>query len=228
MSLHRATQLHVSLDAFWTQLQTVPPSDSQSDNPGRAPPLKRSQQEENPPELQKGARRPSSQESDAPNRKSPSVEGLGLKARETVSKASRISQPTPWPKTGPFEADKGRVMDTVDRSQRVAMAAARDAAGKARALAEGLEALVRALDALVVELPQAGSVVSGDRPPLAREGELWNVSEVARFLKTSKSWVYQATASGRLPSVRVGHLRRFDPAKIRAWATATTSRSASA
>ena len=44
-SLHRATQLHVSLDAFWTQFQTVPPSDSQSDNPGPAPPSKRAQQE---------------------------------------------------------------------------------------------------------------------------------------------------------------------------------------
>jgi len=88
-------------------------------------------------------------------------------------------------------------------------------------LAEGLEAPGRALDTMVVELPPAGSPEVGVGEPLAREGELWSTAEVARYLKTSRSWVYQATASGRLPSVRVGHLRRFDPEKIRAWATAT-------
>ena len=115
-------------------------------------------------------------------------------------------------------------MDTVERSRRCAIAAARDVAGKARALAEGLEALVRALDELVLELPQAGVAASSDGRPPAREGELWTVSDVAGYLKTSRSWVYQATASGRLPSVRVGHLRRFDPAKISAWVMATASR----
>jgi excisionase family DNA binding protein len=112
-------------------------------------------------------------------------------------------------------------MDTVDRSRRVAIAAARDAAGKARALAEGLEALARALDSMAVELPAAGSPGAGVGDPPAREGELWTTVEVARYLKTSRSWVYQATASGRLPSIRVGHLRKFDPAKIRAWASTT-------
>jgi excisionase family DNA binding protein len=126
-----------------------------------------------------------------------------------------------------FCSQNGRVMDTADRSRRVATAAARDAAGKARALAEGLEALVRALDQLAVELPLSGSPVSGERQPPGREGELWNVAEVARYLKTSRSWVYQATASGRLPSVRVGHLPRFDPAKIWAWATSNASGSVS-
>jgi excisionase family DNA binding protein len=107
-------------------------------------------------------------------------------------------------------------MDTVDRSRRAAIAAARDAAGKARMLAEGLEALARALDTMAVESPHEGSPDAGGGEPPAREGELWTTVEVARYLKTSRSWVYQATASGRLPSVRVGHLRRFDPAKIRA------------
>jgi len=88
-------------------------------------------------------------------------------------------------------------------------------------LAEGLEALARALDTMAVELP-AGSPDAGVGKPLAREGELWTVTEVARYLKTSRSWVYQATASGRLPSIRVGHLRRFDPARIMAWATPTS------
>ena len=111
-------------------------------------------------------------------------------------------------------------MDTLDRSRRAAIAAVRDAAERARALAEGLEALARALDTMAVDLPHAGSAASGGGPPLVREGELWTVAEVARYLKTSRSWVYQATAPGKLPSMRVGHLRRFDPEKIRAWATA--------
>ena len=76
--------------------------------------------------------------------------------------------------------------------------------GKARALAEGLEALVRALDGLLAEMPQAGSAVARERQPPAREGELWSASEVARYLKTSRSWVYQAIAAGRRPSLRVG------------------------
>jgi len=118
-------------------------------------------------------------------------------------------------------------MDTVDRSRRVAIAAARDAAVKARSLAEGLEALVRALDAFVVELPKAGEAASVEGQPYGREGELWTAAEVARYLKTSRSWVYQAAGSGRLPNIRVGHLRRFDPATIKAWAAAATSRSTS-
>jgi len=118
-------------------------------------------------------------------------------------------------------------MDTLDRSRRAGIAAGRDAAGRARGLAEGLEALARALDTMVVELPHVGSrdVAAGEQ--LAREGELWTTTEVARYLKTSRSWVYQATASGWLPSVRVGHLRRFDPAKIRAWASVNASGSVS-
>jgi excisionase family DNA binding protein len=171
-SLHRATQLHVSLDAFWTRFGNLPP-------PNR------------PSELR--------------------TEG-----------ASETCNP---PK---ISSKDGRVMDTVDRSRRAAIAAARDAAGKARALAEGLEALARALDTMVVELPSTGEPEAGVREPLAREGELWTTVEVARYLKTSRSWVYQATASGKLPSIRVGHLRRFDPARIRAWANANAARSWSA
>jgi hypothetical protein len=70
-------------------------------------------------------------------------------------------------------------MDTVDQNRRAVIAAARDSATRARSLAEGLEALVRALDGLAVELPQAGSAASGEGVPLAREGELRTVREVA-------------------------------------------------
>ena len=195
-SLHRATQLHVSLDAFWTQFhRTAIPKAARYEHFARrsGPVLGRALDTV-------GTGWPSEQKSDG------------------ASEASKFRE---------FSTKNGRVMDTVDRSRRAAVAAARDAAGKARALAEGLEMLARTLDTMAVELPPAGAPEARAGEPLAREGELWTTVEVARYLKTSRSWVYQATASGRLPSVRVGHLRRFDPSKIRAWATANASGSVS-
>ena len=88
-------------------------------------------------------------------------------------------------------------------------------AGSARVLSEGLEALARALDTMAVELPPAASPDAGAREPFARDGELWTTVEVARYLKTSRSWVYQATASGRLPSIWVGHPGRIKPGSAR-------------
>ena len=52
---------------------------------------------------------------------------------------------------------------------------------------------------------------------LSREHALRGVAWVAEFLNVSKSWVYQAAASGTLPSIRVGAALRFDPEAIRAW-----------
>lgn len=46
---------------------------------------------------------------------------------------------------------------------------------------------------------------------------LWDALDVARFLKVSRSWVYQQAEAGLLPHRRVGGLLRFDPAAIRAW-----------
>ena len=46
---------------------------------------------------------------------------------------------------------------------------------------------------------------------------LWRVPDVARFLAVSPSWVYQASAAGTLPCVRIGAAVRFDPDAIRAW-----------
>ncbi|HEX3696238.1 MAG TPA: helix-turn-helix domain-containing protein [Polyangia bacterium] len=48
--------------------------------------------------------------------------------------------------------------------------------------------------------------------------ELWDANDVARYLKVSRSWVYQRAESGRLPCLRVGGLVRFDPATVRAFA----------
>lgn len=47
---------------------------------------------------------------------------------------------------------------------------------------------------------------------------LWDAQDVARFLKVSRSWVYQKAEAGELPSLRVGGLVRFEPATVRAWA----------
>jgi predicted DNA-binding transcriptional regulator AlpA len=46
---------------------------------------------------------------------------------------------------------------------------------------------------------------------------LWTVRDVAAFLAVSPSWVYQASAGGTLPCVRLGAALRFDPDGIRAW-----------
>ncbi|AFE05834.1 hypothetical protein COCOR_04434 [Corallococcus coralloides DSM 2259] len=48
------------------------------------------------------------------------------------------------------------------------------------------------------------------------EDSLWDANDVARFLKSSRSWVYQQAQVGRLPCVKIGGLLRFDPNAIRA------------
>ncbi len=47
---------------------------------------------------------------------------------------------------------------------------------------------------------------------------LWNAKDVARFLKVSRSWVYQKAEAGVLPYLRIGGLVRFEPETVRAWA----------
>ena len=48
--------------------------------------------------------------------------------------------------------------------------------------------------------------------------ELWDANDTARYLKVSRSWVYQRAESGELPCLHVGGLIRFDPATVRAFA----------
>jgi excisionase family DNA binding protein len=45
---------------------------------------------------------------------------------------------------------------------------------------------------------------------------LWNVHDVAQYLKASVSWVYKAAERGELPCVRIGGLLRFDARAVRA------------
>src|SRR5712664_4683424 len=56
-------------------------------------------------------------------------------------------------------------------------------------------------------------------PPIgaAMSKSLWDALDVARYLKVSRNWVYQQADAERLPSVRMGGLRRFDPDRIRAF-----------
>lgn len=45
---------------------------------------------------------------------------------------------------------------------------------------------------------------------------LWDATDVARYLKVSRSWVYHRAEAGLLPYLRIGSLLRFEPAAIRA------------
>ena len=47
---------------------------------------------------------------------------------------------------------------------------------------------------------------------------LWTATDVAQYLKVSRSWVYHRAESGGLPYVRIGALLRFQPNAIRAYA----------
>ncbi len=47
---------------------------------------------------------------------------------------------------------------------------------------------------------------------------LWDARDVARYLKVSRSWVYQKAEAGLLPHLKVGGLVRFVPARIRDFA----------
>lgn len=59
------------------------------------------------------------------------------------------------------------------------------------------------------------------------EQTLWDVRDVARFLKASVSWVYKAAERGDLPCVRIGGLLRFDARVVRAFAAGPSEGSGS-
>ena len=49
------------------------------------------------------------------------------------------------------------------------------------------------------------------RTPDTSGDGLWDASDVARYLKVSRFWVYHRAEAGLLPCIRVGGLLRFDP-----------------
>lgn len=56
---------------------------------------------------------------------------------------------------------------------------------------------------------------------VAVEDVLWTAGDVSRFLRCSKSWVYEEAAAGRLPCVRVGeHTVRFERDAVRKYVEA--------
>lgn len=59
---------------------------------------------------------------------------------------------------------------------------------------------------------------SVERGPVPGDESLWNASDVAHYLKVSRSWVYHQAEAGTLPHRRVGALLRFVPSLIRAFA----------
>ncbi|WP_426754767.1 helix-turn-helix domain-containing protein [Myxococcus sp. Y35] len=54
-----------------------------------------------------------------------------------------------------------------------------------------------------------------DTDDMQQEEALWDANDVARFVKASRSWVYQRAQAGQLPCVKLGGLLRFEPAAIR-------------
>ena len=71
-----------------------------------------------------------------------------------------------------------------------------------------------AIPAATVQVPPSAAATSKS---------LWDALDVARYLKVSRNWVYQQADAGKLPSVRMGGLRRFDPDKIRAFGSGVQS-----
>ncbi|MDZ4180414.1 MAG: helix-turn-helix domain-containing protein [Coriobacteriia bacterium] len=49
------------------------------------------------------------------------------------------------------------------------------------------------------------------------ERRLLDVRELAAILAVPESWVYQRTADGSIPHVRVGRYVRFDLARVMRW-----------
>lgn len=47
---------------------------------------------------------------------------------------------------------------------------------------------------------------------------LWDARDVARYLKVSRSWVYQKAEAGLLPYLKVGGMVRFVPERVREFA----------
>ena len=59
--------------------------------------------------------------------------------------------------------------------------------------------------------------------PPEGDAVLWSVADVAAYFGASRSWVYAITASGRLPSIKIGTLRRFIPRAVKEWAEGRTA-----
>jgi len=61
-------------------------------------------------------------------------------------------------------------------------------------------------------------------PERRTEQTLWDVRDVAGYLKASVSWVYKAAERGDLPCIRIGGLLRFDAQAVRTFAAGNAGR----
>ena len=61
------------------------------------------------------------------------------------------------------------------------------------------------------------TMANANDQPITNIEDLWDASDVARFLKVTRSWVYYRAEAGVLPVLRVGSLLRFEPATMRAF-----------
>ena len=70
--------------------------------------------------------------------------------------------------------------------------------------------------------PQSSSNSANTSPrlrlPLSPASSLWTAADVARYLRSSLSFVYKVAEAGKLPCLRVGSMLRFDPDDVRAFA----------
>lgn len=74
---------------------------------------------------------------------------------------------------------------------------------------------------------QSSDTADDDAPTgvfVRASANLWDAQDVARYLKVSRSWVYQRAEAGQLPCVRVGGLLRFRPDSVRAIANEGVTR----
>lgn len=55
-------------------------------------------------------------------------------------------------------------------------------------------------------------------PDAIDESRLWTVDDVCRFLGVSRRWVHERTRLRTIPCFRWGHLLRFSPQEVAAWA----------
>jgi len=60
--------------------------------------------------------------------------------------------------------------------------------------------------------------MSSPHPTTPAAESLWKAVDVARYLKASRSWVYQKAEAGILPSLQIGGLLRFDPEAVQRFA----------
>jgi hypothetical protein len=82
----------------------------------------------------------------------------------------------------------------------------------------GMDSAIRAVVTEAIQRAALGTDRQSKPSMAEASDQLWNAIDVARFLKASRSWVYQKAEAGLLPCLHVGGLLRFDPVQIRAWA----------